>query len=145
MSQDAIASIECHVVSPERDMFKGKVALCQINGRWGGLTILPKHVPLLTTIQPGTMTLRKPSGHEEVFYISGGVLEVQPGKISILADTVNRADDYDLASSEQALENAVRLARENIQKKTHKSYTEAMLELNQSLAQLKFIRKLKKK
>ena len=56
------------------------------------------------------MTLRRPNGHEEVFYISGGLLEVQPEKISVLADTVNRADDYDLASSEQALENAVRLA-----------------------------------
>ena len=79
------------------------------------------------------------------FYISGGLLEVQPEKISVLADTVNRADDYDLASSEQALENAVRLARENLKKKSHKSYSEAMVELNQSLAQLKFIQKLKKK
>ena len=67
MTETTLSSIQCHVVSPERDMFKGDVVMCQINGRWGGLTILPKHVPLLTTIQPGTMTLRRPNGHEEVF------------------------------------------------------------------------------
>ena len=142
---DMTKTLKCNIVSPERAMFSGEVTQCQINGCWGGLSILPKHVPLITTIRPGTVTLALANGHEEAFYISGGILEVQPNQICILADTVNRADDYDLASSEQALENAVRLARDNIKKQNQKTYTEAMLELNQSMAQLNFIKRLKRK
>lgn len=105
-------TIHLDVVSAEKSIFSGLVESIQVTGSEGELGILPGHAPLLTALKPGMVRLVKQHGHEEVFYLSGGFLEVQPRAVILLADTVIRADDIDAAA---ALE-SVRRAEEHIAK-----------------------------
>jgi F-type H+-transporting ATPase subunit epsilon len=105
-------TIHLDVVSAEKSIFSGLVESMQVTGCEGELGIMPGHAPLLTALKPGMVRLVKQHGHEEVFYLSGGFLEVQPRAVILLADTVIRADDIDAAA---ALE-SVRRAEEHIAK-----------------------------
>ena len=100
--------MHCDIVSAEREIFSGEIAMVSLRGSIGELGILPGHAPLLTGIRPGPVQLRLENGEEEVFYASGGYLEVQPGMVTILADTASRAEDLDEAAAEQAREAAER-------------------------------------
>lgn len=103
-----MATMHCDIVSAEKAIFSGAVTMVSLRGSIGELGILPGHAPLLTGILPGPVQLRLEDGEEEVFYASGGYLEVQPGMVTILADTASRAEDIDEAAAVEAREAAER-------------------------------------
>ncbi|KGQ71520.1 F0F1 ATP synthase subunit epsilon [Chelonobacter oris] len=102
------SSFELTVVSAEKQIFHGKVSSIQVSGIEGDLGILPGHTPLLTEIKPGVLQIRQEGG-QEVIYVSGGFLEVQPEVVTVLADTAIRGDELDkdriLAAKRRAEEN----------------------------------------
>jgi F-type H+-transporting ATPase subunit epsilon len=105
-------TFHCDIVSAEREIFSGRVTMLSATGTIGELGILPGHAPLLTGIRPGPVRLRMDNGEEEVFFASGGFLEVQPGVVTVLADTALRAEDIDEAAAAAAQEDAERALRE---------------------------------
>ena len=107
-----MAIMQCDIVSAEREIFSGPVTMVSAMGTVGELGILPGHAPLLTGVRPGPVRLKLDNGSEEVFFASGGYLEVQPGVVTILADTALRADDLDEAAALQAKEQAERTLAE---------------------------------
>ncbi len=92
-------TMQCDIVSAEKEIFSGRVTMVIATGSIGELGILPGHAPLLTGIEPGPVTLRLEDGGEDVFFASGGFLEVQPGIVTVLADTALRAEDIDEAAA----------------------------------------------
>lgn len=106
------ATMQCYIVSAENEIFSGRVAMVSATGTVGELGILPGHAPLLTGIRPGPVKLRNENGEEDVFYASGGYLEVQPGIVTLLADTALRADDIDEAAAVEARQEAERALSE---------------------------------
>jgi len=99
-------SVHCDIVSAEGEIFTGLVEMVIAHGNLGDLGISPGHAPLITDLKPGPIRLVKQGGEEEVFYISGGFLEVQPNMVKVLADTVQRAGDLDEASAQEAVKAA---------------------------------------
>lgn len=130
------------VVSAEAKIFSGLVAHLRAAGIEGELGILPNHTPLLTRLMPGPMTLTMHDGKEEVLFISGGFLEVQPKVVTVLADTVVRAADLDEAAALEAKKHAESVLES---KKTEMDYSKALAELAEAAAQLRAIQKLRKK
>ena len=95
-------TIHCDIVSAEEEIFSGLVQMLVATGDVGELGVSYGHAPLLTSLVPGPVRIVTQDGHEEVYYVSGGFLEVQPGVVSILADTALRAHDVDEAAAEEA-------------------------------------------
>ena len=128
------------IVSAEEAIFSGDVEMLVAPGETGELGILPNHAPLLTRIKPGTVKLKIPGqAEDELIYVSGGMMEVQPKSVTILADTSIRAHDLDEA---KALE-AKRAAEEALQSKVSEvERARALAELAQAAAQIAAIRKL---
>ncbi|NCP65573.1 MAG: F0F1 ATP synthase subunit epsilon [Paraglaciecola sp.] len=134
-------TVQLDVVSAEDSIFSGLVESIQVTGSEGELGVNPGHAPLLTALKPGMVHIVKQFGEEETIYIAGGVLEVQPGAITVLADTAVRADDLD----EQAALEAKKRAEENIANPgADFNYAEAAIELAEAIAQLRLIQKLRK-
>ena len=134
-------TVQLDVVSAEDSIFSGLVESIQVTGSEGELGVNPGHAPLLTTLKPGMVRVVKQFGEEETIYIAGGVLEVQPHHITVLADTAVRAEDLD----EQAALEAKRRAEENIANPSADfNYAEAAIELAEAIAQLRLIQKLRK-
>ena len=106
------ATMQCHIVSAEQEIYSGRVAMLSVTGTLGELGILPGHAPLLTGIRPGPVHLRDADGAEDVFYASGGYLEIQPGIVTVLADTAMRADDINEAAALEARQEAERALSE---------------------------------
>lgn len=133
--------VHVDVVSAEELIFSGEAEFAVFPGESGELGIYPRHTPLLTRIKPGTVRLKVPGREEyETVYVSGGMLEVQPTLITVLADTAIRAADLDEA---KALE-AKRLAEEALKNRSADiDYASAEAELSQALAQLQAIKKLR--
>ena len=107
------ALMQCHIVSAEAEIYSGRIAMLSATGTLGELGILPGHAALLTGIRPGPVRLRDERGDEEVFYAAGGYLEVQPGVVTVLADTALRATDIDEAAAAQAQQEAERALSES--------------------------------
>jgi len=103
-----VMTFHCDIVSAEKEIFSGRVTMLSVTGSIGELGIMPGHAPLLTGVRPGPIRLRMDDGEEAVFFASGGYLEVQPGVVTILADTALRAEDIDEASAIAAAEEAER-------------------------------------
>ncbi len=101
-------TMHCDIVSAEKEIFSGRVTMLVATGTLGELGIMPGHAPLLTGIRPGPVRLSFDNGEEEVFFASGGFLEVQPAVVTVLADTALRADDIDEAATVTAREQAER-------------------------------------
>ena len=102
-----VMTVHCDVVSAEEEIFSGLVEIAVFPGESGELGILPRHTPLLTRIKPGTIRLKLQNQTEfELVYVSGGMLEVQPDKITVLADTAIRAHDLDEAKALEAKKRA---------------------------------------
>ena len=134
-------TVHLDVVSAEKQIFSGRVESIQVTGSEGELGIHPGHAPLISAIKPGMVRLVKQFGEEEVIYVAGGVLEVQPGNVTVLADTAVRAEDLD----EQAAEEAKRRAEEHIANPgADIDYAEAAHQLAEAIAQLRLIQKLRK-
>ena len=137
----ATQTLTLDVVSAEEKLFSGAVQTVQVSGSEGELGIHPGHAPLISAIKPGMVRLVKQHGEEEVIYVAGGVLEVQPNNITVLADTAVRAEDLD----EQAAQEAKRRAEEHIANPgADFNYAEAAHELAEAIAQLRLIQKLRK-
>lgn len=133
--------VHVDVVSAEELIFSGETEFAVFPGESGELGIYPRHTPLLTRIKPGAVRLKLPDREEyETVYVSGGILEVQPAMITVLADTAIRAADLDEA---KALE-AKRLAEETLRNRTADiDYASAEAELAQAVAQLQAIKKMR--
>lgn len=130
------------IVSAEAPIFSGLVERIIATGKMGELGIYPGHTPLLTTLKPGFIRAVKQNGEEEVFYISGGVLEVQTDIATVLADTALRADHLDEAA---ALEAKERAEKRMADKHGEFEYSQAMGELAEAAAQIRAIQELRKK
>src|SRR6266849_6034295 len=131
-------TLHVDIVSAEQSIFSGEADMVIAPGEAGELGILPEHMPLLTRIKPGTVRILQPGGgEEEVIYVSGGMMEVQPDSVTVLADTSVRAHDLDEA---KALE-AKRLAEEAIAGRSGAmDFAKAQAQLAESIAQLAAIR-----
>ena len=99
-----MSTIQCDIVSAEAEIFSGEASLVVVTGEEGELGIAPRHAPLLTRIKPGQVRVMLPEGGEEFYYVSGGMLEVQPHVVTVLADTAARAADLDEAAAVKAKE-----------------------------------------
>jgi F-type H+-transporting ATPase subunit epsilon len=130
------------IVSAEASIFSGLVEMVVATGALGELGIFPGHTPLLTTLKPGFVRVVEQGGKEDVYYVSGGVLEIQPKVITVLADTVKRAEHLDEAAALEAKEQAEKLLSEKTAKV---GYAEALAELAEAAAQLQAIKQLRKK
>ncbi|PJK08698.1 F0F1 ATP synthase subunit epsilon [Lysobacteraceae bacterium NML95-0200] len=103
------STIRCEIVSAEAEIYSGDATLVVATGELGELGIAPKHAPLITRLKPGKVVVTTASGEHLDFAISGGMLEVQPQVVTILADTAIRADDIDEAKVRAAKEEAERM------------------------------------
>lgn len=99
-------TVHCDIVSAEEAIFSGLVEMVVAHGNLGDLGIAPGHAPLLSELRPGPVKVTLQGGEEQLFYVSGGFLEVQPSTVSILADTAVRADDLDEAAAMEAQKEA---------------------------------------
>jgi F-type H+-transporting ATPase subunit epsilon len=135
-------TVHCDIVSAESQIFSGLVEMVIAHGAMGDLGVAPGHAPLLTQLNPGPVRVIKQNGEEEVFYVSGGMLEVQPSIVTVLADTALRADDVNEAAAQQAMEDA-RKALHNQQGEI--DYSTAAAQLAEAVAQLRTIQQLKRK
>ncbi len=136
------STIQAVIVSAEKLLFSGQVTKLTVTGIMGEMGILPQHAPLLTALKPGQVHLNRPTGEEEIIYISGGMLEVQPHIATILADTAIRAHDLDEAAALEAKERAEELLTHQI---SELEFSKATAELAQAIAQIKAIQDLRKK
>ena len=137
-----IKTMQIEIVSAEVSIFSGEATHVVVTGLLGELGIYPGHTQLLTALKPGPVRIIKPDGEDEILYISGGILEVQPQLVSILADTAIRAADLDELAALEAKERAERILND---KQADIDYAKATAELAQAVAQLQAISKLKKK
>jgi F-type H+-transporting ATPase subunit epsilon len=135
-------SIHVDVVSAEESIFSGLAEFVVLPGEVGELGILPGHMPLMTRIKPGAVRLKIPGqDHEEVIFVAGGILEVQPGLVTVLADTAIRGNDLDEAKALDAKKKAEE-AMSN--RESEFDYARAQAELAEAVAQLAAIQKLRK-
>ena len=137
----AAKTVQLDVVSAEEKIFSGAVQTVQVTGSEGELGVYPGHAPLLTLIKPGMVRLVLEDGAEQIIYVAGGVLEVQPHNVTVLADTAVRGDELD---EQQALAANQRAEAAIADSSSDLSYAEAAAELARALAQLQIIRKIKK-
>ena len=135
-------TIKIEIVSAEKDLFSGETTMVVAPGSAGDLGIAPQHTPLLTTLRPGDVEVQSPSGEKELFYVSGGVLEVQPHLITILADAALHASELD----EDAALEAKTLAEEALKSAAKKEDLDhAQAQLAEAAARYKAVQKLKGK
>ena len=139
----AAMTVHLDVVSAEQSLFSGLVESIQVSGSEGELGVIPGHAPLLTALKPGMVRLVKQFGNEDVIYIAGGTLEVQPDHITILADTAIRGEDLD----ETSVKKAISEAEEHMAKSSAAEfdYQQAALELAEAVAQMRVIQHLHNK
>ena len=104
-----MSTIRVDIVSAEAEIFHGEAAMVVATGEMGELGIAPRHAPLITRLKPGKVVVTTPSGEHLDFAISGGILEVQPQVVTVLADTAIRAEDIDEAAVRAAKEEAERI------------------------------------
>ncbi|MBQ0712444.1 MAG: F0F1 ATP synthase subunit epsilon [Porticoccus sp.] len=135
-------TVHCDIVSSEESLFSGLVELVVATGSQGELGITFGHAPLLTDLKPGPVRIVKQDGEEELYYLSGGFLEVQPNLISILSDTALRADDLDEAA---ALEAKKQAEHDLSNQGGEFDYSRAASQLAVAAAQLRTIDQLRKK
>jgi F-type H+-transporting ATPase subunit epsilon len=135
-------TVHCDIVSADESLFSGSVEMVVATGSLGELGITPGHAPLLSDLRPGPVRLVKENGEEEVYYLSGGYLEVQPGSIAILADTAVRAGDIDEAAAAEAMKTAEQAIANH---SSEIEYSKAASMLAEATAQLRTVQTLRKK
>lgn len=133
-------TIQCDIVSASESIYGGNVTMIIAHGVQGDLGILPGHAPLLTQLSPGPVRVIKEGGEEEVYYVSGGMLEVQPTIVTILADTAVRAADVDAAAAEQARKAALESLSNQ---KSEMDTSAALAALAEAAAQLRTLQQMK--
>ncbi len=133
-------TLHIDIVSAEAEIFSGTVTMVYAPAEMGEVGIAPRHAPLLTRLKPGEVRVQTQEGEELSFFVSGGMLEVQPHVVTVLADTAIRAADLDEAQALEARERAEKMLAD---KSADIDYAKAQAELAQSMAQLASIRKLR--
>lgn len=134
-------TIHVDIVSAEEEIFSGPANMVFAPAEMGEVGIAPRHAPLLTRLQPGEVRVQGPEGTEEFFYVSGGMLEVQPHVVTVLADVALRARDIDEA---QALD-AKRRAEEDLERRGSEfDYARARVQLAEAIAQLRALERLRR-
>jgi F-type H+-transporting ATPase subunit epsilon len=135
-------TVQVDIVSAEAEIFSGQAMMLHACGEMGELGIAPRHTPLVSRLEPGDVRVRKEDGEEEIFYISGGILEVQPHLVTVLSDTAVRAANLDEAAAKEAKRRAEeRLAEQQ----DEYEYARTRAELAQAAAQLETLRKLQRR
>jgi F-type H+-transporting ATPase subunit epsilon len=136
-----MATLYVDIVSAEGDIHHGEAAMVFAPAEEGDVGIAPRHAPLLTRLKPGGVRVRTPDGQELSFFVGGGILEVQPHQVTVLADTAIRAKDADEAAAAEAkrrAEEALSSARTDI------DMARAQAELAQAAALVQFLEKIRK-
>ena len=136
-----MTTIRCDIVSAEAEIFQGEATLVVATGELGELGIAPRHAPLITRLKPGKVVITQPDGSVLDFAIGGGILEVQPQVVTILADTAIRADEIDEAKVRAAKEEAERILAGRGEAM---EVAEAQAKLAETLAQLQALERLRK-
>ena len=135
-------TIQCDIVSAQEEIFSGDATMIFATGTMGELGISPRHAPLITQLKPGPVRVQLPEGEEAFFFVSGGILEVMPHIVTVLADTAVRADDLDEVAAVRAKEEAER----QLQDQTgDMEIAEAQSRLLEAAAQLRALEQLRKK
>ena len=134
-------TIRCDIVSAEEEIFHGTAQMVVATGELGELGIAPRHAPLITRLKPGQVRVILENGDEQFFYVSGGILEVQPQVVTVLADTAIRAKDLDEASAKKAKEDAERALANRTDAL---EVAEAQAQLAQAIAQLQALERLRR-
>ncbi|MCF9034152.1 F0F1 ATP synthase subunit epsilon [Acinetobacter nectaris] len=135
-----MATMQCDIVSVKESIYSGAVTMLIAKGAGGELGIMPSHMPLVTLLQPGPIRVILENGQEEIVYVSGGVLEVQPHVVTVLADTATRAENLDEAAILEARKNAEQLLANQ---KSDLDAAAALASLSEIAGQLETIRKIK--
>ena len=135
-------TIQCDIVSAQEEIFSGEASMIFATGAVGELGISPRHAPLITQLKPGPVRVQQPDGEEAFFFVGGGILEVMPHIVTVLADTAVRADDLDEAAAVRAKDEAER----ELQDQTGElEVAEAQARLLEAAAQLRALAQLRKK
>ena len=135
-------TIQCDIVSAETAIFSGAVEMLIAAGSEGDLGVAFGHAPILTSLKPGPSRIKKNGGDEEIYYVSGGFLEVQPSVVTVLADTVLRAEDMDEAAAAEAQ----KLAQQAMHNQSGElDYSRAAVQLAEATAQLRTLQAIRKK
>ena len=135
------STIRCDIVSAEQEIFHGTVTMVVATGELGELGIAPRHAPLITRLKPGYVRVTLENGDHQEFYVSGGILEVQPQVVTVLADTAARTADLDEAKVKAAKEEAERILANRSEAM---DLAEAQTKLAEAMAQLQAIERLRK-
>ncbi|MGH8208530.1 MAG: F0F1 ATP synthase subunit epsilon [Steroidobacteraceae bacterium] len=134
-------TIQVDIVSAEGEIFSGPATMVFAPASEGDLGIAPRHAPLLTLLKAGEVRVQTPEGQQQAFFVGGGALEVQPNKVTVLADTALRAHDIDEAAALAAKQRAEEALRD---KSGHITQAEALAELARAAAMLKVVERLRK-
>ena len=134
------STIRCDIVSAEEEIFHGEASLVIATGEMGELGIAPRHAPLITRLKPGQVRVQLENGDEQFFYVSGGILEVQPTVVTVLADTAIRAKDLDEAAARNAKDEAERMLANRTDAL---EVAQAQAQLAQAMAQLQALERLR--
>jgi F-type H+-transporting ATPase subunit epsilon len=136
-----MATIRCDIVSAEEEIFHGQAQMVIATGEMGELGIAPRHAPLITRLKPGQVRVQLENGEEQFFYVSGGILEVQPQVVTVLADTAIRAKDLDEAAARAAKDEAERALANRTDAL---EVAQAQAQLAQAMAQLQALERLRR-
>ncbi|MEO0367474.1 MAG: F0F1 ATP synthase subunit epsilon [Pseudomonadota bacterium] len=137
-----MSTMQVEVVSAEHEIFSGTATMLIATAEAGELGIYPQHTPLLTNLKPGDVRVQTEDGEEQVIYVSGGILEVTPRKVTVLSDTAIRADDLDEAAALEAQRKAEQALKDS---KADIDYARAKAELAQAAAQVAALKKMMKR
>jgi F-type H+-transporting ATPase subunit epsilon len=137
----AAHTIRVEIVSAEGEIFSGEATMVFAPGSEGDLGITPRHAPLLTLLKPGEVRVQTPDGADQVFYVGGGALEIQPSVVTVLADTALRAKDIDEAAALAAKQRAEEALKDRA---GAIDQAQALAELARVVAQLKILERLRK-
>ncbi|MFC1696034.1 F0F1 ATP synthase subunit epsilon [Pseudomonadota bacterium] len=135
-------TIQCDIVSAQEEIFSGDASMIFATGSMGELGISPRHAPLITQLKPGPVRVQQADGEEAFFFVGGGILEVMPHLVTVLADTAVRADDLDEAAAVRAKEEAER----ELQNQTGEmEIAEAQARLLEAVAQIRALEQIRKR
>jgi F-type H+-transporting ATPase subunit epsilon len=137
-----MAKMQVEIVSAEKEIFSGEAEMVVAPAEMGDVGIMPRHTPLITRLRPGEVKLQTEGQEEQSYYVSGGVLEIQPHVVTVLADTALRARDLDEAQAEEAKKRAEEALAD---KQSDIDYAKAQAELAEAAAQLRMLEKLRKR
>lgn len=135
-------TIHVDIVSAEAEIFSGLAEMVFAPAELGEVGITPRHAPLLSPLLPGEVRVRKESGEDEAFYISGGMLEIQPHVVTVLADTALRAHDIDEAAALEAKQRAEKMLTD---RQADIDYARAQAELAEAMAQLQTLQRMRQR